>query len=195
MTNCMQLSPLKMGFEGEGNNPTPSQQANPCVMHGCLTAERALHTFVDPSCETTTPTPEALDHHVKTHSYTTSAPFIDIHRLQQAARWTLEYDPSSIKPTPVDNHQVVNSTSTVAIASTAATASTFPSPPSALITCHHPNCNRSFTRNSDLQRPMGKHGSYTTTKYECPEPGCDRKGAKEFYRKDKLADHQKKHGG
>ena len=61
-------------------------------------------------------------------------------------------------------------------------------------TCLHPGCVRSFGRSSDLKRHMGKHDTGTRP-FNCYVDGCKYNGAKGFYRRDKLVDHQKaKHG-
>ena len=61
-------------------------------------------------------------------------------------------------------------------------------------TCLHPGCVRSFARSSDLKRHVGKHNSGART-HHCFENGCNYNGAKGFYRRDKLVDHQKtRHG-
>ena len=56
--------------------------------------------------------------------------------------------------------------------------------------CHIPGCGATCTREADLGRhKMTKH---RLPQYDCPFPGCERKGARAFPRKDKLAEHQRK---
>ena len=53
--------------------------------------------------------------------------------------------------------------------------------------CLEANCDRTFSRPSDLDRHL-KSRHYLPT-FNCPVDDCDRKGGKGFSRKDKLRDH------
>ncbi|KAL9103154.1 MAG: hypothetical protein Q9187_009039 [Circinaria calcarea] len=60
--------------------------------------------------------------------------------------------------------------------------------------CLHPGCVRSFGRSSDLKRHVDKHNTGPRP-FNCNVDGCKYNGAKGFYRRDKLIDHQRKiHG-
>ncbi|KAL8801411.1 MAG: hypothetical protein Q9182_004475 [Xanthomendoza sp. 2 TL-2023] len=54
--------------------------------------------------------------------------------------------------------------------------------------CSFPGCNTTCARQADLRRHLLKHGP---RQWDCPAPGCSRKGANGFARKDKLVDHYK----
>ena len=57
-----------------------------------------------------------------------------------------------------------------------------------------PQCAKTFVRTSDLERHAKSHKS-NMPEFECPAPGCPRKGVKGYWRKDKMMDHYRcKHG-
>ncbi|PMD58521.1 uncharacterized protein K444DRAFT_531864 [Hyaloscypha bicolor E] len=59
-------------------------------------------------------------------------------------------------------------------------------------TCGYAGCGKMFARPGDLARHSKQHG---IPQHPCDIPGCNRHGARAFYRADKLLDHQrKKHG-
>ena len=121
-----------------------------------------------------------------------------------------QWDGSLVHPVPVptDGSTIVTTGSSSALwsqdlAVTAPVADTSSVVPAANVastaigrrfTCLHPGCVRSFARSSDLKRHVGKHNSGART-HHCFENGCNYNGAKGFYRRDKLVDHQKtRHG-
>jgi len=57
-----------------------------------------------------------------------------------------------------------------------------------------PQCAKTFVRASDLERHAKSHAK-GMPEFECPAPGCARKGMKGFWRKDKMMDHYRcRHG-
>ena len=60
--------------------------------------------------------------------------------------------------------------------------------PSARVRCPHPGCATTVSRPSDLNRHMRTHQGGLRG-FDCPAPGCGRKGGEGFVRKDKMMDH------
>ena len=61
--------------------------------------------------------------------------------------------------------------------------------------CLYPGCWLRFHDLTDLRRHIRKHREGPRA-FNCPAPGCPRKGENGFYRKDKMKDHYKnKHTG
>lgn len=56
--------------------------------------------------------------------------------------------------------------------------------------CLHPGCTGTFKRAAELERHMKKHRPGLKD-FDCPAPGCSRKGTRGFTRKDKMLDHWK----
>jgi len=58
--------------------------------------------------------------------------------------------------------------------------------------CGYAGCGKMFARRGDLARHSKHHG---VPQHPCDSPGCNRHGARAFFRADKLRDHKKKHRG
>ena len=58
--------------------------------------------------------------------------------------------------------------------------------------CGFAGCGKIFARPGDLARHSKHHG---VPQHPCDSPGCNRHGARAFFRADKLRDHKKKHRG
>ncbi|KAL8720569.1 MAG: hypothetical protein Q9225_002588 [Loekoesia sp. 1 TL-2023] len=63
-------------------------------------------------------------------------------------------------------------------------------PPTGGFRCSYPGCNTTCARHGDLHR-HGLIHALGTKAFECPKPGCPRKGTNGFQRKDKMLSHVK----
>ena len=127
---------------------------------------------------------EALSQHVKIHSLSDFDYRIDINRLILTAQDAPKYHETALN---VQNLPFTDPNDNLA------------TPSSALaddrqFACTIANCDRTFTRSGDLERHMRKHQP-GSTQFHCWESGCNRNGVNGFYRRDKLASHQKRHRG
>lgn len=149
-------------------------------------AEASLFTCTPNDYSTTTGSVQPLQSASKPHGYTTvndvEAPFVPT--------------PNGATTTMESAHFAFNPNGYMAGTASPPFAPNLAHPSLALATddsrhvCLYPGCTGNFKRAGELERHMKKHRPGPKD-FDCPAPGCSRKGTHGFTRKDKMMDHWK----
>lgn len=106
--------------------------------------------------------------------------------------WIPAFTPASIPVDGQNSYTVVGADAAEPSlpASPQGTTPSTASSPTGRLLCSYPGCHTKCARAGDLRRHALKHQTGPKA-FECPNPGCPRKGLHAFARKDKMLSHAK----